>query len=122
VYVRISTAGRELPGEQIAHVPAPRLALDRALHREKVIFDVERLGREDREAPHEDVAHLVGRASDGRGRCDNLRAHLGLPDLPRAEIVDGGLVQTDHRSEGPADQVELVLDDEVRRAHTAHRL
>src|SRR5690606_16998383 len=40
----------------------------------------------------------------------------------RAEFVDGCLVEADHGPERPADEVELVLDDEIRRPYAPHRI
>ena len=36
--------------------------------------------------------------------------------FPAAKFVDGGLVKTDHRAQRTADEMEFVLDDQVRRS------
>ena len=37
------------------------------------------------------------------------------PTLARRQLVDRGLVQAGDRAERPGDQVQLVLNDQVRR-------
>src|SRR5690606_12461946 len=37
-------------------------------------------------------------------------------ECPPAQFIDGGFVQADHRAQRAADQVELVLDDQIGRA------
>ena len=37
-------------------------------------------------------------------------------ELPAHQLVDGGLVEADETSQRAGDQVQLVLDHEVRRA------
>ena len=59
--------------------------------------------------------NLVGRPSDCRRRCDHLRPYPLPIDFPRAQFVYGRLVQPNQRSQRTADQVQLVLDNEVRR-------
>ena len=40
-------------------------------------------------------------------------------DLAAAQLVEGRLVQPDHRAQRPGDQVQLVLDDQVGRQRAA---
>ncbi|MNE82542.1 hypothetical protein D3C80_1792710 [compost metagenome] len=50
---------------------------------------------------------LLGRTPD----CGGGRHYLVDIAVARAEPVNGGLIETDNRSERPRDQMELVLDD-----------
>src|SRR5690606_16942315 len=61
----------------------------------------------------EDGADLVAGAPNRGRRRDELRASVRLR-VCRKE-VDRGLVQADERAERTRDQMQLVLDDEVRR-------
>ena len=50
------------------------------------------------------------------------RGRTGRPDAspPRAQRIDGDLEQPDRRPERAGDQVQLVLDDQVRRPEPGH--
>ena len=75
--------------------------------------------REDRHLAHEDVAHLLAGLAHRGGRRDDLRLDHTFAELPAAQFVDGRLVQANHGAERPTDQMELVLDDEIRRSDRA---
>ena len=71
--------------------------------------------RENSDTPHEDVVDLLGGLPHRRGRGDDLGLDRVAFELPAAEVVDGGLVKSDHRTQRTADEVELVLNDQVGR-------
>ena len=106
---RSRTAGGADP-----EVAPSRLVLDRSLDREVVVLHVQPMRWEYRHAAHEDVVHLLAGFADRSRRRDDLRLDRMFAELPAAQLVDGGLIQPDHGAKRPADQVELVLDDQVR--------
>ena len=55
---------------------------------------------------------IAGPANRGR-RGDDLGPHLLAVHFPGAELVDGRLVQPDQRAQRPADEMQLVLNDEI---------
>ena len=72
-------------------------------------------GEDLRERAAEEGLDLILRLPDGGGGCDDLGAD-GIASGPaRAEGLDGRFVESGHRSEGTGDQVQLVLDHQVRR-------
>ena len=79
---------------------------------------VERRRREHGKTAREHLLHLVACPPHGRGRGDEH----GPDRAARAQPVDRGLVQAHHRAEGVADQVQLVLDDQVRWPQPHRRL
>ena len=64
--------------------------------------------------PAEERLNLLARAPHGRRRAHDLGWPRSAVDGQLAEVVHGGLVQANHGSEWTADEVELVLDDELR--------
>ena len=66
--------------------------------------------------------HLLARPADRGRRSDDLGPHAPPVEVPRAQLIHRGLVQPDQGAEGAADQVQLVLDDQVRRAQGADGL
>ncbi|MNF68936.1 hypothetical protein D3C84_508070 [compost metagenome] len=75
------------------------------------------MGREHRDLAHEYVVDLLLRLAHGSSGGDHLRPDRFTIQLPRAQLIDRTLVETHHGSQGTADQVELVLDDQIRRPH-----
>ena len=66
-------------------------------------------------APRKESAHLRLRVAHRGRRRDDLRAHHFAIHYVRRERVEGRFVQAHHGSEGTADEVKLVLNDEVGR-------
>src|SRR5271166_2407212 len=62
----------------------------------------------------EQRADLVLCSAYGRGGGNDLGTDFLALDRPRAKLIQGGLVESDHAAHGAGDQVELVLDDQVR--------
>ena len=58
---------------------------------------------------------LILRVADGRGGGDDLWPHPASVHLSGAQGFNRRFVQADHGAERPGDQVQLVLDDEIRR-------
>ena len=80
------------------------------------------MGWEDRDLAHEHVTHLLVGSAHGRRRSDHLRPD-GLPvQRPAAQLIDRAFVKADHGAERAADQVELVLDDQIRRPYRRNHL
>ena len=65
--------------------------------------------------------YLLRRAADGRRGGDNLGPHRLAVHLPGAQVIDRCFIEPDQRSEWPADEVQLVLDNQVRRAQGRNR-
>ena len=84
--------------------------------------DVEHRRREHRKSPGEDSAHLFRGPFGGRRGGDDLGTGQHIPDSPATKLVDGGLEQPDDGPQRARDQVQLVLDDQVRRAQPGDRL
>ena len=102
-----------------APVPPPRRGRRRRHGRGEVrLARVEHRRREHGKPAREHLLHLVARPPHGRGGGDEH----GPDRATRAQPVDRGLVQAHHRAEGVADQVQLVLDDQVRRPQPHRRL
>ena len=78
--------------------------------------------REDLQLALEQPVHLLTRLADRRCRCNHLRPHALALEVPGRQLVDRRLVEADHGAQGPADQVQLVLDDQVGRANEPVRL
>ena len=57
---------------------------------------------------------LVPGLADRGGRGDHLGPHGLAVHLPRAQLVHRRLVEADERAQRPGDQVQLVLNDQVR--------
>ncbi len=93
--------------------PPRRLLAGYALAREEVVLHIESLRRKDVDIAQEEGFDLVFGAADGGGGGDDFGPHLLTIDLPGGEVVDGGFVESDERSERTGDQVQLVLDDQV---------
>src|ERR1700693_5538653 len=53
-------------------------------------------------------------SSDCGRRCNDFWPHPCAIKAPFAQLIDSGLIQPHHRPKGSADQVELVLNDQVR--------
>jgi hypothetical protein len=105
-----------LAGGTDPEIPAARMTgRDRPPSGEEVVVDVDPPRREDVDRTEEEPVDLVLGAADRGRRGDHLRTYGNAVELPGAQFVDRGLVQTDHRPERPADQVQLVLDHQVRR-------
>ncbi len=65
--------------------------------------------------PGEQRLDLVLRPPGGGGRGDDLRLDRPAVDLAHGQCLDGRLVEASHRAERAGDQMQLVLDYEVRR-------
>ena len=107
-----------------AEVPPPGcFSRDRLLPGEERVARVEHLRREHRHVPPVQRPDLVGGVPHGRGRRDDQRpdrrARRGAPGRQR---VDGDLEQPDRGAERAGDQVQLVLDDQVRRPEPGDRV
>ena len=87
-----------------------------ALQREERVARVEPRRREDLEPAVKQPRNLIAGAADRRGRRDHLRPQPLAVDRPGAQLVDRRLVQADEAAERAADQMQLVLDDQVGRA------
>ena len=94
------------------------MILNTTLHGEEVILDVNAARREYGTFPVEDTTNLLVCHAHGRRGCDDLRIDLRvLVQLPRTKLVHGRLVKPNQRSQRAADQMELVLDDQVGRTY-----
>ena len=94
------------------------MVLDRTLHGEEIVFDVNTARREYGTLPVEHAPNLLVCHAHGRRGCDDLRIDLRvLVQLPRTKLVHGRLVKPNQRSQRAADQMELVLDDQVGRTY-----
>ena len=102
-------------GRTHTQIAPPWSLLDRALHREVVVFHVQAMRREDRHAPHEHIVHLFFGFAHGRRGCDDLRFDRLAVEHPAGQFIDSGFVQADHRAQWAADEVEFVLDDQIGR-------
>ena len=58
---------------------------------------------------------MIGGASYRGGRSHDLWAHTILAGASRGELINRGFIQPGNRSKWSGDEVEFVLDDEVRR-------
>src|SRR6266700_484172 len=63
--------------------------------------------------------HLLGRATDGGGRSHHLRTNPLAIYLPGREAIHGRFVESDQRPEWPRDEMQLVLDNQIRRSQWA---
>ena len=75
--------------------------------------------RKNGDAPHEDVVDLLCRLPHRRGRGDDLGLDRAAFQFPAAKLVYRGLVESDHRAQRTADEVEFVLNDQVGRPDRA---
>jgi hypothetical protein len=83
------------------------------LNREKVVGDIEAVRRKNGDASHEHVVDLLCRLSHRRCGGDDLGLDRAALQFPAAKLVYGGLIESDHRAQRTADEVEFVLDDQV---------
>src|SRR5690349_15780408 len=60
--------------------------------------------------------NLFVRLADGCGGSNNLGTHTNTFVIPSTQAIDCGFIQTNQRAKWPADQMQFVLYDEVRRA------
>src|SRR5689334_7872830 len=65
--------------------------------------------------------HLIASPPNRRRRSDNFGPDLLAADFPGAELVDGRLIETDEGAERPRDQMQFILNDEVRWTQRIHR-
>src|SRR6266700_969463 len=63
--------------------------------------------------------HLLGRATDGGGRSHHLRTNRFAIYLPRRDAIHDRFVESDQRPEWHRDEVQLVLDNQIRRSQWA---
>src|SRR5690625_1002306 len=70
-----------------------------------------------RHPTHEDVVHLLASLAHRCGRGDDFWLDGMLTELPTAQFVYRGFIQADHGAQRSADQVKLVLDDQIGRAN-----
>ena len=68
-----------------------------------------------RRRPGEERLHLILRPARRGGRGDDLRLDRPPVRLAHRQRLDRRLVEAGHRAERAGDQMQLVLDDEVRR-------
>ena len=92
-----------------------------ALQREERVARIEPRRREHLEPAIEQPPDLITAAPDRRRRRDHLRPHRLPVNGPAAELVDRRLVQSDEAPERAADQVKLVLDDQIGRTQRLAR-
>ena len=70
--------------------------------------------REYGKVPRVQAPHLLLRHADGRGGCDVL----GTDAAPDEQRLESRLVQSGDRAKGTSDEVQLVLDDQLRRTRS----
>src|SRR5438132_1583543 len=58
--------------------------------------------------------NLIAGSANRRRRCHDFGPDLLPTYFPGAKVVDGCLVKSDQCAEWPADEMEFVLNDEVR--------
>jgi hypothetical protein len=104
------------PWRTDTHVESSRVVFDRSLYGEKIVVDIQAVGREYRHLPEKDAVDLFARFPDRRCGSDDLRPNGLVFDFPGAKFVDGRFVEPDHGPQGTGDQMKLVLDDQIRRA------
>ena len=63
---------------------------------------------------------LSGLSYCRRGR-DDLWSNYLVVQLPRTQLINRRLIQTDHTSERTADQVQFILNDQVGRSQQRMR-
>src|SRR5712692_2134498 len=71
--------------------------------------------RENGDAPHKNIVDLLCRFPHRRGRGDNLRLDCSTFKLPAAKFVYCSLIESNHGAQWTANEVELVLNDQIRR-------
>ena len=98
-----------------AEIAAARHQVNRPLNREKVVGNIETVRWKNGNTSHEDVVDLLCRLPHRRGRGDDLGLDRVAFQVPAAELVYRGLVESDHRSQRTADKMEFVLNDEIGR-------
>src|SRR5690606_26082619 len=81
----------------------------------EMVFNIKPVRREDGDPPQEYIVHLLSGLANRRRRGDDLRSNCDAIEAPCRQFIDGRFVESDHRPQRPADQVELVLNDEIRR-------
>src|SRR6266702_7857438 len=88
----------------------------RALQSEEIVLHIQSLRWKDMHCAQEEGVYLFrGPANGGRGG-DDLGAYLLPIHLPGRQVIDGRFVESYHRAQRPGNQVQLVLDDQVRRS------
>ena len=97
-------------GGQVADIEPARTLVVR-LREVRIILRQPRR-REHRELPRIQAPHLLARHADRRGGGDVL----GTNPAPDEQSVEPRLVQPRDRPQGAGDEVQLVLDDQLRRA------
>ena len=63
----------------------------------------------DGDTAHEDIVDLLCRLPDRGCRGDDFGLDRAAFQLPTAKLVYGGLIESDHRAQRTADEVEFVL-------------
>src|SRR5713226_3065990 len=63
--------------------------------------------------------HLLGRATDGGGRSHHLRTNPLAIHLPCREAIHGGFVESNQCPQRARDEMQLVLDNQIRRSQWA---
>ena len=90
---------------------------DRELPGEVGVGDVEHLRREHLDAASVEAAHLVFSVAHRRRGSDDQGANgLAIRKFPGGKGFHRNLEQADRGAERPGNEVQLVLDDQIRRA------
>ena len=110
------------PLSRNADVQAGVALLCRVRFGEERIATVRTRWREDVDVPMvEQRPNLAFRPAHSGGRSHDLWTDLLAVEFNRTEFVQRGLVQTDHRAQRTRDQVQFVLDHQVRRQQPVGR-
>ena len=89
-------------------------SLGLALQREEVVADLQAGWRKDVQVAQEQTIDLIVSSADGCCRGNQFGPDFLALHFPGAEPVDSGFVKPDERAEWSADEVQFVLNDEVR--------
>src|SRR5205823_4110479 len=88
---------------------------------EEVVARIQPLWRKHAHVAQEERSDLFARLPNSGGRSNQFRAHDVLANAPTTKLIDCRLVQTDEAAKRPGNQVQFVLDDEIRRTQWAMR-
>ena len=85
---------------------------------EEIVAHVKGVRREDVHLSQKGRMDLIPGLPNRGGRGDDFGPYRLAVHLPRAQLVHRCFVKADERAQRPGDQVQLILNYEVRRAET----
>src|SRR5436190_17271198 len=85
-----------------------------SLSREEGVSGFQALWRKQEHVTVIERPNLLWRATDRSGRSDDFCVYRPSVILPATQCINRAFVHPDHRPERTGNQVELVLNDEIR--------